>query len=201
MRSFSRSFTLLACLGLSVSTLMLTVATAAEFKDKAEFVAIPDAKERAVALFQEMGKVLQHPRCLNCHPVGDSPLQGMDMKLHEPPVQRGPSDFGVTGMICTTCHMPRNVEPAGVPGNPAWRLAPKEQAWEGKTLGEICQQIKDPERNGGKDLAALHEHMATDELVGWGWHPGGDREPVAGTQEEFGELVALWIEAGAHCPS
>ena len=37
-------------------------------------------------------------------------------------------------------------------------------------------------RNGGKALAAIVEHNAHDELVGWGWHPGADREPAPGTQ-------------------
>ena len=37
-------------------------------------------------------------------------------------------------------------------------------AW-GK-LGEICGQIKDPKRNGGKSLADIVHHMAEDELVG-----------------------------------
>ena len=56
-------------------------------------------------------------------------------------------------------------------------------AWQGKSLGQICEQIKDRKRNGGKSLAQIHEHMAHDTLVGWGWAPGGDREPAPGTQE------------------
>ena len=45
-------------------------------------------------------------------------------------------------------------------------------AWVGKSLGEICEQIKDPARNGGKSMEELIHHMAEDSLVGWGWHPG-----------------------------
>ncbi len=37
-------------------------------------------------------------------------------------------------------------------------------------------------------MAQLEEHMATDDLVGWGWHPGGNRTPVPGTQTQFGDL-------------
>jgi hypothetical protein len=66
---------------------------------------------------------------------------------------------------------------------------------------QICQQIKDPKRNGGKTLAAIHEHMANDTLVGWGWAPGGQREPAPGTQEQFGALIAAWIATGAQCPT
>ena len=74
-------------------------------------------------------------------------------------------------------------------------------AWEGKSLGEICDQIKDPQRNGGKNLDEIVEHMAHDDLVGWGWHPGDGREPVPGTQEAFGELIKAWVATGAACPS
>ncbi|MFM9829650.1 MAG: Isoquinoline 1-oxidoreductase subunit, partial [Sphingomonas sp.] len=37
-------------------------------KDAGTFVSITDPAARSAALFTEMGKVLQHPRCLNCHP-------------------------------------------------------------------------------------------------------------------------------------
>jgi hypothetical protein len=43
--------------------------------------------------------------------------------------------------------------------------------------------------------------MAYDALVGWGWHPGGTRTPAPGTQKQFGELVAAWIQTGAACPA
>ncbi|HEU5274450.1 MAG TPA: Isoquinoline 1-oxidoreductase subunit, partial [Xanthobacteraceae bacterium] len=73
-------------------------------------------------------------------------------------------------------------------------------AWEGKSVGEICRQIKDKDRNGGRDLAALHEHLASDDLVAYGWHPGKGRAPAPGTQQQLGELVQAWIDSGAACP-
>jgi hypothetical protein len=73
-------------------------------------------------------------------------------------------------------------------------------AWQGKTLDEICHQLKDPERNGGRSLALLHDHAAHDDLVAWGWHPGDGRDPAPGTQELFGRLVQAWINTGAECP-
>jgi hypothetical protein len=79
-------------------------------------------------------------------------------------------------------------------------LAPIEMAWQGKTSGEICRQIKDPGRNGGRSLELLHEDAANDDLVAWGWHPGAGREPAPGTQELFGRLVRAWIDSGAECP-
>ena len=80
------------------------------------------------------------------------------------------------------------------------QLAPREMAWENKALGEICEQLKDPERNGHRTLAELHEHMAEDDLVGWGWHPGAGRQPAPGTQQILGALVQAWIDTGAACP-
>lgn len=170
------------------------------------FDSIPDPGQRSVALFKEAGKVILSPRCVNCHPAGDRPSQGVDMHPHNPPVVRGPGDMGAAGMPCGTCHLQSNtpIKSASihsVPGNPEWRLAPVQQAWQGKSLGDICRQIKDPQRNGGKTLAKLHEHMAKDELVAWGWDPGEGREPVPGTQAQFGEIIQAWIDTGAACPN
>ena len=73
-------------------------------------------------------------------------------------------------------------------------------AWEGKSLGDICRQLKDKDRNGGRDLALLQEHIAKDDLVAWGWRPGAGREPAPGSQELAGQLVQAWIDSEAECP-
>jgi len=164
------------------------------------FDSITDKAERSVGLFTEAAKVLTHPRCINCHPAGDQPLQGTSDRLHEPPVQRGRGGLGATGMRCRTCHSTANFDPGRVPGAPLWRLAPSGMAWEGLTLTELCEQIKDPERNGRRTLGEILEHVSEDALVGWGWSPGADREPVPGSQEEFGDLIRVWIKTGAVCP-
>jgi len=166
----------------------------------ADFAGIKDRRARSLALFGEVGKVIQHPRCLNCHPAGERPTQTDAMRPHMPLVVRGDGGIGATGLRCMTCHHDSNYEAAGVPGNPKWLLAPEEMAWQGKSLGAICEQIKDRNRNGGKTMAELVHHMAEDELVGWGWHPGGRRTPVPGTQAEFGLLFKAWADSGAYCP-
>jgi hypothetical protein len=165
------------------------------------FAAIADTAARSAALFTEVGKVLTHPRCTNCHPAGDRPRQGDVSRLHQPPVERGPDGFGLAALRCPICHQAANFEPGRVPGDPIWHLAPREMAWEGKTLGEICAQIKDPARNGGRSLEALVEHIGTDHLVGWAWAPGSDRRPAPGTQKEAGALVDAWVKTGAVCPN
>jgi hypothetical protein len=185
-----------ALLGLATSP-----ARAAEvLRPASDFAGIADPAQRSLALFAEAGKVLQHPRCVNCHPAGDRPLQGDEQRLHVPAVERGEGGLGVPGLRCTTCHGPANYDAVGVPGHPAWHLAPIEMAWEGRTLGQICQQIKDPARNGGKDMAELVEHMGHDSLVGWGWTPGPGRAPAPGSQAAFGALIEAWAATGAVCP-
>jgi hypothetical protein len=164
------------------------------------FANIADPTQRSVALFVEAGKVLLHPRCVNCHPAGDRPLQGDTGALHEPWVRRGPDGFGVPGLRCATCHPAANFDAVRMPGHPKWHLAPAEMAWEGRSLTQICEQIKDPARNGGHDLKEIVEHMAHDSLVGWGWTPGAGRQPAPGTQAEFGALFRAWADTGAACP-
>lgn len=164
------------------------------------FNSISDPADKSLALFKEAGAVIQHPRCVNCHPAGNHPLQGDDMHRHAQLVVRGEDNLGSIAMRCSTCHREKNFEPAGVPGHPLWHLAPIEMAWEGKSLGEICEQIKDLKRNGGKSLDEIVTHMAEDTLVGWGWNPGGGRTPAPGTQAEFGALIKAWAETGAVCP-
>lgn len=165
------------------------------------FDSIKDPAKRSVALFEEAGKVISSPRCMNCHPRDDRPTQYDTMRPHVPWVVRGADGHGAPGLRCDTCHQAENFDVSGVPGAPNWSLAPAEMAWQGKTLAQICVQIQDPRRNGGKDKAALVHHMAQDELVGWGWRPGGGRTPAPGTQKQFGELVQAWLATGGHCPT
>ncbi len=179
-------------------------APANTLRPASQFSTIADAKERSLAVFAEAGKVIQHPRCLNCHPSGDRPLQGDRMQLHQPLVVRGKDGFGATAMRCAGCHGAQNFDAkqiASVPGNKNWHLAPIEMAWHGRTLSAICHQLKDRSRNGGKTMPQMIEHMAHDELVGWAWAPGAGRAAAPGTQKAFGDLIKAWADSGAHCPA
>jgi len=165
------------------------------------FDEIADRDARAAAMFTELGKVLTHPRCVNCHPAGDRPRQGDARRLHEPPVSRGADGHGTPTMRCDSCHKTANFDPGRVPGHPEWHLAPREMAWEGKTIAEICAQIKDPARNGGRKVEDLIHHIGKDTLVGWAWSPGYGRAPAPGTQDQAGALVEAWVKSGAACPN
>jgi hypothetical protein len=162
------------------------------------FAVISDPAERSRAIFSEMAKVLTNPRCMNCHPATNRLLQGNDKHPHWPVATRDTP--------CVTCHTDRNftlhegASYRSIPGHPRWMAAPIEMAWEGKSVGEICRQIKDPDLNGGRNLSLLHEHLAHDDLVAWGWQPGAGRDPAPGSQALLGELVQAWIDTGALCP-
>jgi hypothetical protein len=174
---------------------------AQELRPASSFGSIADQRARSIALFEEAGKVLQHPRCVNCHPAADRPRQTDSRRLHLPFVVRGADGHGAPGMKCNTCHHAGNFDPAGVPGNAHWGLAPESMTWEGRSLGQICEQLKDPARNGNRGIAAIANHVVTDTLVIWAWSPGLGRTPAPGTNKQFGELLRGWAEAGAYCPA
>src|ERR1700730_6649775 len=208
----ARSFFLIISIACSATAALSVVFAETEtksvarqsLKSPAEFESIADQAERSRAIFAEIGKFLTHPRCMSCHPAGDHPLQGADHHEHMQRVWR--SDPGHLGTNCAECHTERNVtlhEAAtykSVPGHPRWGLAPLSMAWEGKSVGEICLQLKDTSRNGARDLVMLQEHIAKDDLVAWGWNPGAGRESAPGSQEAAGGLVQAWINSGAQCP-
>lgn len=206
-----RSATILF-VGVGCASLMFVIgadSTAAqnanELRAPSAFSNIQDPQMRSRALFTEAAKVIMNPRCVNCHPATDHPLQGNDQHIHMPPAIRGDNGDGIGGNTCGACHMERNVtlhEAASyqsVPGNPSWGLAPIEMAWQGKSMSEICAQLKDPTRSG-RNLLQLQEHFAKNDLIAWAWNPGLGRDPVPGTQELLGDLIKAWIDTGAVCP-
>src|SRR5512133_2587798 len=196
MRSES-AIALLCCMMLAASV-SSSAQPANTLQPPSAFAGISDPGERSRALFAEVAKVLTHPRCMNCHPATTRPTQGNDKHPHQPLATRDTP--------CVTCHTDRNFtlhEEASyrsIPGHPRWMAAPIEMAWEGKSVGEICRQVKDPDRHGGRNLSLLHEHLAHDDLVAWGWQPGAGRDPAPGSQALLGELVQAWIDTGALCP-
>lgn len=196
----SQAFLRMGFLAGSMAVGLMAATPSTDLRPVSDFASISEVSERSAALFVEAGKVIRHPRCVNCHPAGEEPGQGEAMSAHEPPVRRGAGGHGVVGMRCSACHHEVNFDPGGVPGAPSWHLAPAEMAWENKSLTEICEQIKDKARNGGRDLKDIVKHMSEDALVGWAWSPGGDRESAPGTQEGFAALIRAWVKSGAECP-
>ena len=149
-------------------------------------------------------KVLMSPRCMNCHPKGDVPLQGDDSHLHTQGVKRGIDGKGVYALKCANCHQPQNS--AGIhmpPGNPNWHLPPAnmKMVFEGKSPKELAAQLKDPNKNGHKTLAQLIDHVTSDKLVLGGWDPGDGRTLPPTSHAEFAKNFKAWIDKGAYLPS
>lgn len=162
--------------------------------------ALPAAAED----FAPIHEVLSHPRCMSCHVEDDVPLWVADdgtVAPHGMAVRAGESRMGIETLPCETCHRAENgALPHSAPGVEGWALAPPEMAWAARSPAEICAQLKDPERNGGRTLTEVAEHVAHDPLVVWGWAPGPGRTPAPGTPEGLAEAILAWDAAGAPCP-
>jgi hypothetical protein len=155
------------------------------------------------AAFVEAYKVLMHPRCMNCHPAGDVPLQGDDSRPHAQNVQRGPDGKGKYALKCANCHQRANLPGENMPpGNPNWHLPPPQmrRVFQGKTPAELARQLKYPKQNGGKTLEQLLEHVSQDSLVLGGWNPGDGRTKPPLTHDEFVRKMREWVEKGAAIP-
>jgi hypothetical protein len=153
--------------------------------------------------FLQVHRVLTSPRCQNCHPAGDEPLQGDDSHVHQQNVKRGADGHGVYGMRCDACHQAKNLPGEHMPpGNPKWSLPSPEQkmVFVGRSPAELCRQLKDPKQNGGRTLAALLDHVANDDLVGWAWNPGDGRTQPPLSRVETAAYMKVWVEGGAACP-
>ena len=174
-----------------------------------------DATARAA--FAEAYKVFMHPRCVNCHPVGDAPLRGEDSQPHAGlRLRRGIDGQGVFTLRCTNCHQVKNQPglhvPPGAPNvrsdgsldfnEPRWRLPPAKtpMIFQGRTAAQLCRQLQDPKENGGLTAAQLIHHVSNDPLVLWGWNPGEGRTTPPLTHDQFVANVKKWLDNGAACP-
>ena len=116
-------------------------------------------------------------------------------------VHAGASRIGLETLVCSTCHSHQNSELMhGPPGAHVWALAPLSMTWWQRSSGEVCRQLKDKERNGGRSIKQIAEHIAHDELVHWGWKPGPGREPAPYSALEVAQFVLDWGNTGAPCP-
>jgi hypothetical protein len=157
--------------------------------------------------------VVTHPRCANCHvdaravpiwtPAGETKPRVHGMNIHG-----GESRIGAELIPCSTCHVtsasPNDPAPAPPHAGIDWQLAPVEFLWFGKSGAEICAQLRDPKRNGGRDAKGLIEHLRHDaSLNGFiprSWAPGEGRSTPPGTFEDHVMDIALWGAAGQPCP-
>jgi hypothetical protein len=167
-------------------------------------VAAPIKKDSvaSVKAFASVYKVLMSPRCMNCHPAGDVPLQGDDNHLHTMAPRRGTDGKGIYAMKCANCHQPTNTPGLHTPpGNPDWHLPPAtmRMVFQGRTPQQLARQLIDPKLNGGKTMEKLLEH-ADDGLVLAGWNPGEGRTLPPLSHAEFKKAWTTWLKTGAYAP-
>ena len=178
---------------------------AALFVGRETAIARPADKDEAGAraAFLDVYKVLMHPRCMNCHPSGDMPLQGDDSHAHFQNVKRSEDGKGKYALKCANCHQETNLPGENMPpGNPTWQLPRKNMplVFQGKSPRELADQLKDSKRNGDKTLEQLLEHVTHDKLVLWGWEPGDGRTKPPLSHAEFAKKFREWVEKGAASP-
>lgn len=157
----------------------------------------------SVQAFMKVYSVLMSPRCVNCHPAGDVPLQGDNSQPHTMAPKRGVDGKGVYAMKCANCHQAANTPGLHTPpGNPNWHLPPAsmKMVFQGKTPRELALQLTNPATNGNKDKKKLLEH-ADDGLVLAGWNPGDGRTLPPMSHADFKKAWTTWIETGAYAPA
>ena len=208
-----------ATLLFAVCACLVLISVRAKEKDASPNVEVKnDADARAA--FLEAYKVFMHPRCVNCHPVGDAPLQGNDSRPHTFfRLRRGADGQGVFAVKCGNCHQAQNQPglhmPPGAPfplkdgvedqahrGEPRWRMPPavRPMVFEKRTPGQLCRQLLDQRENGGLTPEQLVHHVNNDPLVLWGWNPGEGRTTPAVSHTEFVRKVREWVDKGYACP-
>lgn len=173
-----------------------------------DYTKVPDNAEKkkdsvaSVKAFEKVYSVLMSPRCMNCHPKGDVPLQGEDSHIHTMQPKRGEDGKGLYAMKCANCHQPENTPGLHTPpGNPNWHLPPADMkmVFEGKTANQLAKQLIDPNQNGHKDMKKLIEH-ADDGLVLAGWKPAQGLKLPPLSHKEFKKAWITWLETGAYAP-
>lgn len=188
---------------ISGSCVLLLAGTAIQLAGQEKKPAASKDEAGSKAAFLQAYEVLIHPRCMNCHPNGDVPLQGEDSRLHNQNVKRGPDGKGLFALKCANCHQVANVPGENMPpGNPNWHLPPPQMpmVFQGRTPAELARQLKDPRQNGGKTLEQILHHVTEDGLVLTGWNPGDGRTKPPLSHQEFAKKMREWIEKGAAIP-
>jgi len=156
----------------------------------------------SVKAFMQVYKVLTSPRCMNCHPAGDVPLQGEDSHLHAMFPQRGIDGKGVFAMKCSNCHQDENTPGLHTPpGNPNWHLPPADMkmVFQGRSPRQLAKQLLDSKQNGHKNKGQLIAH-AWDGLVVGAWSPGEGRAIPPMSHAAFAKAWVTWISKGAYAP-
>ncbi len=199
---------------LAVAALIAATATTWAAGETATTTAETEAPSVSVAdgleAWSRIYEVASHPRCSNCHvgesgiPMWSGPSYGKT-RPHGMNIAAGESRIGAEFVTCATCHtrstQGNTVAHAAPRVDMDWQLAPAQADWFGRTSQEICSQLRDPERNGGRTAQDIAEHLDHDLILHWAWDPGGGREPAPYSLQEHIADVMAWGMAGMPCPN
>lgn len=166
-------------------------------------------REEGIAAWSRIHEVVSHPRCSNCHvgpdntPMWSGPSYGRT-RPHGMNVNAGDSRIGAEYIPCQTCHAYRETGSNDLPHMApqvamTWRLAPVEAHWFDRSSAEICNQLRDPDLNGGRTYLDLASHLDHDLILHWAWAPGGGREPAPYSLQEHVNDILAWGVAGTPC--
>jgi len=88
------------------------------------------------------------------------------------------------------------------PGAQQWHMPTRDMpmVFQKRTPRQLCEQLKNPAQNGGRNLEEVLEHVREAPLVLWGWKPGNRRTPAPGSHDEFVRVMTEWVKGGAACP-
>lgn len=170
-------------------------------------------KDEGLRYWRKFHEVASHPRCSNCHvgpdniPMWSGSSYG-ETRPHGMKINAGKSRIGAETLLCAACHTslkkPNPAANAPLHSPPKvtgiWGLAPVSAAWFGMSSNHICNQIKDPQRNGNRSIRDVAAHLGHDAVLRWAWSPGGNREPPPRTLQEAMDNLMKWAAAGAPCP-
>ena len=114
-------------------------------------------------------------------------------------IRAGESRLGVEFIPCQTSHTTKNGDwentnatPQAAPRVAAfWQLAPVEADWFWRSSVQICKQLRDPARNGDRDMMELAAHLDHDVILHWAWNPGDECEPLGPYEVEVHDRVGL----------
>lgn len=164
--------------------------------------------EQGLAAWERIYQVTSHPRCSNCHvgadnrPMWSGPSYGKT-RPHGMNITAGESRIGAETIPCATCHLVRdslNDTPHAAPQVAMdWQLAPVEAEWFGKSSVEVCNQLRDPARNGGRSYLDIASHLDHDLILHWAWNPGGGRDPAPFSLQDHVNDVLAWGASGMPC--
>jgi hypothetical protein len=157
----------------------------------------------SVKAFMQVYAVLMNPACMNCHPSGEAPIQGLDGQPHTMNVKRGKDGKGLYAARCSNCHQAENTPGLNTPpGSPDWALPPEDMKmiFQGRTPRQLALQIMNYNQNGHKNKAQLIAHARTT-LVKKGWDLGEGRIKPPMSYDAFVKVWDTWINKGGYAPS